>query len=98
MTQHSVLQKSFPDTPHSTEDQITDAGKPKSLFQEREQENRGLSPVSGVIHMSFDKKKNDPKKKKAQSSPFSIPWNPADKKDRSLFEKFFIFRNLFKGR
>lgn len=48
--------------------------------------------------MFFDKKKDDPKKKKPQSSPFKIAWNPADKKDRSLLEKFFIFKNVFKGK
>ena len=31
-------------------------------------------PVDGVIHMFFDKKKDDPKKKKPQSSPFRIAW------------------------
>jgi len=33
-----------------------------------------MSPVIGVIHMFFDKKKDDPKKKKPQSSPFRIAW------------------------
>jgi len=47
--------------------------------------------------MFFDKKKDDPKKK-PQSSPFKIAWNPAAKKDKSLFEKFFIFKNIFKGK
>jgi hypothetical protein len=43
-------------------------------FQECLQQNRGMSPVIGVIHMFFDKKKDDPKKKKPQSSPFRIAW------------------------
>ena len=77
----------------------------KTHYHEGEQQNRGLSsspewtvPVDGVIHMFFDKKKDDPKKKKPQSSPFRIAWNPSDEKDRSLFEKFFIFKNIFKGK
>jgi len=57
--------------------------------------------MNGGDAVFFDKRKDDPKdkkKKKAESSPFSIPWNPADKKDNSLFEKFFIFKNIFKGK
>jgi hypothetical protein len=58
--------------------------------------------MNGGDAVFFDKRKDDPKdkknKKKAESSPFSMSWNPADKKDNSLFEKFFIFKNIFKGK